>query len=180
MFVRAHFVDLAGNGFTVEGPWSLLRQKRASVLPFTRTVVSFEQPLGFRIGEDAVDRYDASKYLMLKVAEINRVGDLVHEFYHLRRVTGLVAGVDHRLLLGHADRLRILKMPVSEFFKQTNRPWLSATDDTTTIGKTYRRSYQGRENAADLVAEESITHLLEREAGCNFVEIDHCGIGLRQ
>jgi len=73
----------------------------------------------------------------------------------------LISDRDWKLLVGHAEKLRVLEMGTSEFFTKTARPWLAEAGDIETIRSVYRRQYSTHRDPASSIEEEGVSHMLE-------------------
>lgn len=88
-------------------------------------------------------------------------GELWHEIAHALRIQGRIDPISWRTLAGHADNLRIMDMDVKDYLTSIGHPMAAEADEGVSLREAYEDAYAGRADLAELMAQESVSHMVE-------------------
>lgn len=98
---------------------------------------------------------------------VGKRAEVLHEVLHALRFRNAIPDADFFVLVNHAESLRVLDMPISQFHDAIG---LSPVSDQRTLREIYTNRYSKRIDAEEAMAQEAAAH---------FVELAHHGYWLK-
>jgi hypothetical protein len=144
--VRLVLQERDGVEHSVLAPWNALDGVRAFHLP-GRNIIGIVRYLPR--SRDTTGNFDR-----------NVAAELGHEVVHALRGSGRLVGETWTRLLNHAKSLQLLDGDFGTYLKTVDDPYADQVRDMTTR-EAYAANYSTREDFAEIMDQEEVTHLLE-------------------